>query len=147
MSIEVNIKAELAPTLDLVILLPTNSPPAKQVSQGGEKGCGGVGSSKDTDKGAVFGKEMSTQVRTSLQISLTTTSKIITTRPITKGIIIGENVGGFGSRSMPSPSKDNQGDKGKKCCGYSFRRRKEEATIPGDQKEEANRQHIEENVE
>ncbi|CAI9283130.1 unnamed protein product [Lactuca saligna] len=39
-SIEANLKAEISPILKLVLLLPTNAPPTKQVSQGGEKGCG-----------------------------------------------------------------------------------------------------------
>ncbi|CAI9285896.1 unnamed protein product [Lactuca saligna] len=46
-SIEANLKKELAPLLEVVLLPPTNAPPTKQVSQGGEKGCGDVGSSKD----------------------------------------------------------------------------------------------------
>ncbi|CAI9278664.1 unnamed protein product [Lactuca saligna] len=36
-SIEANLKAELAPILELVLLLLTNAPPAKQVSQREEK--------------------------------------------------------------------------------------------------------------
>ncbi|CAI9260017.1 unnamed protein product [Lactuca saligna] len=104
---------ELAPILELVPLLLTNAPPAKQVSKGGDKGCGCIGYSKDTDKGVVFGKVMSTQIATSLLISLTTTLTTTTTRPSVKGVIINESSRGSGSRSMPPTSKNTQGDKGK----------------------------------
>ncbi|CAI9260934.1 unnamed protein product [Lactuca saligna] len=110
---QANHKAELAPILELILLLPTNAPTAKHVSQGGEKGCGGIGSLKDTNKGAVVGKVMSTQILTSLSISLTTTSTTTTTRPISKGIVISESDGGSGACSMPPTSRDNQGYKGK----------------------------------
>lgn len=55
---ESNIKAELAPILSLVLCLPKNSPRVVQVSQGGERGVGGAGSSKVSrdDTGVVFGK-------------------------------------------------------------------------------------------
>ncbi|CAI9271532.1 unnamed protein product [Lactuca saligna] len=36
-SIEANLKVELAPILELVLLLPTNAPPTKHVSQGERK--------------------------------------------------------------------------------------------------------------
>ncbi|CAI9291222.1 unnamed protein product [Lactuca saligna] len=88
---QTNIKSELTPILELVLQLPTNAPPARQVSQGGDKGCGGVGSSKDSEKGVVVGKVISIQMSTSLPISLTTTS---TTRPLRKWIIINEGVKG-----------------------------------------------------
>ncbi|CAI9285963.1 unnamed protein product [Lactuca saligna] len=112
-SIEANLKKELAPILELVLILLTNAPPAKQVPQGGEKGCRGVGSSKVVDKGAVVGKVISTQISTSLPVSLITTFTTTTTRPILKGIVIGESVGGLVSSSKPPPSKESQGDKGK----------------------------------
>ena len=86
-----NLNAKLAPLLKLVLLLPTNAPPAKYVVQRGEKG---VGSSKDPDQGKVVGKVMSTQIPTSLPSSLTTTSTTTTSRPITKGIVIGQNARG-----------------------------------------------------
>ncbi|CAI9294638.1 unnamed protein product [Lactuca saligna] len=57
--IKTNIKTELTPILELVLLLPTNAPPAKQVSKTGDKGCG-VGTLKDSEKGVVVGKLMST---------------------------------------------------------------------------------------
>ena len=56
---------------------------------------------------------MSTQIFTSLPVSLTITSKTTTTGPITKGIIISESAGCFGSSSVSPPSKNNEGDKGK----------------------------------
>lgn len=52
------------PILELVILLPTNAPPPKQVSYGGEKGCRGVGRSKEADKGVVIGRVIFTQIST-----------------------------------------------------------------------------------
>ncbi|CAI9288672.1 unnamed protein product [Lactuca saligna] len=69
-----NIKSEIAPILDLVLCLPTNAPHAMQVSHGGEKRIGGVGSSKDSDKekGVLVEKVISTQILTSLPMSLTT---------------------------------------------------------------------------
>ncbi|CAI9285759.1 unnamed protein product [Lactuca saligna] len=106
-SIETHLKVKLAPILELVHVLPTNVPPAKQVSQGGEKGCIGIGSSEDTDKGVVVGKLLSAQIPTSLPISFITTSTTTTTIHIMKGILIGESIGGYCSRSMPPPSKDN----------------------------------------
>lgn len=48
--IETNIKTELAPILELVLHLPINTPRAMQLSQRGDKGCGGVRSSKDSEK-------------------------------------------------------------------------------------------------
>lgn len=110
--IESNIKVELDPILKLVLLLLTNAPTAKQVVQGGEKRCIGVGPSKYADKGEIVGKVISSQIPTSLPVSLTTTSTTTTSRPITKGIVIGESVGGFGSSSKPPHSIDDKGDKG-----------------------------------
>lgn len=43
-TIETNIKVDLAPILDLILILPTNVPHILQVSQAGDKGCRGVGS-------------------------------------------------------------------------------------------------------
>ncbi|CAI9281696.1 unnamed protein product [Lactuca saligna] len=111
--IETNIKTDLAPILELVLLFPMNAPRVVQVLEGGDKGCGGIGSLKDSEKGAVVGRVMSTQLPTSHPISLSTTSKTTTTRPITKRIVLNESVGGISSRFVPPTSKANQGNKGK----------------------------------
>ncbi|CAI9266518.1 unnamed protein product [Lactuca saligna] len=111
LKIKTNIKTELTPILELVLGLPTNAPSAVQVSQVGDKGYGVVGSLKDSKKGAVVVEVILIQISTSLPISLTTTSKITTRRPITKGIIINERDGGSSSSSIPPSSKDDQGDK------------------------------------
>ncbi|CAI9290597.1 unnamed protein product [Lactuca saligna] len=109
-SLELNLKAELAPLRQVVNLMPTNVPPVKQVVQGRDNG---VSSSKYSDQGKVVGKVIPTQLSTSLPVSLTTTSTTTTSRPITKGIIIGESVGGSKSSLKPLSSKEDKGDKGK----------------------------------
>lgn len=106
MTIESNIKSELAPILEFVLRLPTNDPRAVQVSHRGEKGCGGVGTSKDYEKGTVVRKFSSTQILTSLPISLTITSTTTTTRSLTKGITINEGAGGSSSSSVAPISND-----------------------------------------
>lgn len=70
-SLESNFKAESAPLLKLVKLIPTDAPPVQIRVQGG-KGVG-FGSSKETSDGKVVGKVMSTQTPTSLLTSMTTT--------------------------------------------------------------------------
>ncbi|CAI9272473.1 unnamed protein product [Lactuca saligna] len=107
-SIESNIKTKIEPIMMLVLLLPTNSLAMKHVVQGGM----GVGSLKDPDQAKVVGKVMSTQIPTSLPISLITTSTTTTSRPITKGIFITKSVGGSSSSLKPPPTKYNKGDKG-----------------------------------
>ncbi|CAI9285142.1 unnamed protein product [Lactuca saligna] len=56
-SFKSNLKAELAPRLKLVNLMPTDAPPIKIVMQGGKKG---VGSSEDPTHGKVVGKVIKT---------------------------------------------------------------------------------------
>lgn len=76
--------------------MPTNAPYVSHVMQGGEKGVGigsskvaGSGSSKDFDGEKVVGKVFSTQIPTSLPTSLSTTLTTMTSRCLTKGIVIG----------------------------------------------------------
>lgn len=83
------------------------------MSQGGEKGCKDVEYSKYVYKGAIVGKVICTQIRTSLPVSWTTTSTTTTSTPITKGIVINKSIGGSRSSSKPPPSKEKQGNKGK----------------------------------
>lgn len=62
------------------------------MSQGGDKGIGVVGSSKDPEKGVVVGKVSSTENSNSLPLSLTINSTTTTTtnRELTKGISLKE---------------------------------------------------------
>lgn len=62
LTIELNIKTELAPIRNLILSLPANAPCVVHVSQGGDRGVGRARSSKDSDseKGVVFGKVTST---------------------------------------------------------------------------------------
>ncbi|CAI9264910.1 unnamed protein product [Lactuca saligna] len=78
---------------------------------GKEKGFGGFGSSKDHEKWVVVGKVSSTQILTSLPISLTTTST--TTRALMNGISINEGVGGLSSSSIPPNFNNGPSNKGK----------------------------------
>ncbi|CAI9290975.1 unnamed protein product [Lactuca saligna] len=118
-NVESNIKSELAPILELVLHLPTNVPHAVQVSEGGEKGIRGVGSSKDSEKGVVVGKVSSTQISISLPMPLrttsTTTTTTTTTRDLTKGISINAGARGSSSSSITnkSTSNDDSINKGK----------------------------------
>ncbi|CAH1428269.1 unnamed protein product [Lactuca virosa] len=91
-----------------------------QDSQEGDKGTGGVGSSKDVDKekGVVVGKVSSTQIPPSLPMYLTTTSTTTTTRSLTKGMSINESARGSISSSIPNQptSNDDPSEKGKDIC-------------------------------
>ncbi|CAI9303067.1 unnamed protein product [Lactuca saligna] len=91
---EMSKESELDQAIELVFQLQTDAPHAVQVSQGGEKGFGGVGSSKDFEKGVVE-KVRSTHILTLLPISLTTTFTITTIRAPTQGISINEGAGVF----------------------------------------------------
>lgn len=79
-SVESNFKTELAPILDLVLFLPTNTPCSVNVSQGG--GRRGLGSSKgtDEDKGLVVGRVLATQIPTSLPMKPLMTTSTTTIR-------------------------------------------------------------------
>ena len=81
-SLESNLKVELAPLLKLVNLMPTDALPVKPVVQGGDNG---VGSSKDPTQGKVVGQVIKTQIPTSPYVSMTTTSTMVTSKPLTKG--------------------------------------------------------------
>lgn len=98
-SFEASIKAEIAPLLKLINLLSINAPPVRTGVQRGERnvtiGMGsivGMGSSKSKDGSdmKVVGKVMSTQISTLMpKTSFSTISTTITTRPVTKGGVIG----------------------------------------------------------
>ncbi|CAI9259997.1 unnamed protein product [Lactuca saligna] len=96
-----NLKTDIAHLLKLVNLMLTDAPPIRQVVQGGQKG---VGSSKDPDQGKVVGKVISSQIPTSLPTSMSTTSTTMTSKPLTKGIVIHSSAGS--SSSKPPPSKE-----------------------------------------
>ncbi|CAI9279301.1 unnamed protein product [Lactuca saligna] len=109
-SLESNMKANLAPLMKFVNLMPFDVSPIKTGLQGGEKvGDSSVlkgvdiGSSKDHSQGKVVGKVMSTQIPTLLPTSMSTTLTTMTSKPLTKGIVIVSSAGG--SSSKPPPSK------------------------------------------
>ena len=54
---------------------------------------------------------MTTQIPTSLPVSMSTTSTMVTSRPLTKGIVIGAIA--RGSSSKTPHSKQEKGDRGK----------------------------------
>lgn len=56
---------------------------------------------------------MSMKILTSLPITLTTTSITTTSRPIKKGIAIGQSAGGSSLSSKPPLATDDQSKKGK----------------------------------
>ena len=111
-SLETSIKANLAPLLKLINLMPTNAPPVHTRVQGGKKKTNvGMSSSKVVGSGSLkdgydvkfFRKVMSTQIPTSLPkttvpITSTTTT---TSRPLTKGVVINSSIGGSGSKPPP----------------------------------------------
>ncbi|CAI9299544.1 unnamed protein product [Lactuca saligna] len=96
--LESTLKKELAPLLKLLNIMPTDGRPVCTAVQGVEKidvgrgsvfGTGGSSSKKNDEDTKVVGKFSSTEI----PISLVTGSKILTsttmtTRPITKGIVI-----------------------------------------------------------
>lgn len=80
-------KDDLGPVLNLVNLMPTVVPP---LSTGGVRGEKGVGAIKNVDQGEVVGNVMSTQLPTSMtKTFVPITSTTTTTRPLSKGIVIG----------------------------------------------------------
>ncbi|CAH1434127.1 unnamed protein product [Lactuca virosa] len=99
-SLEANLKAKLAPLLKFVHVMPTNAPPVKPVVQGEDRG---VGASKNSDQGKFVGKVITTQILISLPVSLTTTSTTTTSRPLNKGIVIGQ-AAIFTSQPSPAPN-------------------------------------------
>lgn len=88
--------------------MPTNAPPTSHVVQKGRKRCWhGLFESC----WYWFIKRFSTQILTSLPTFLSATSTTMTSKPLTKGIIIGSS--GGGSSSKPPILKEAKGDKGK----------------------------------
>lgn len=66
---------------------------------------------KDPTQGKGVGNVIKMQIPTSLHVFMSTTSTTVTTKPLTKGIVISVATGG--SSSKPPPSKKEKGDKGK----------------------------------
>ncbi|CAI9272298.1 unnamed protein product [Lactuca saligna] len=116
--LESNLRVDLAPLLKLVNFMPSDAPLIKIGVQEREK-CGGssvskgvdTGSSNDHSQGSAIRKVMSTQLPTLLPTSLSTTSTIMNSNPLTKGITIGSSAGG--SNSKPPPLKKEMEGKGK----------------------------------
>lgn len=121
-SVESCFNTELAPILDLVLHLPTNSQrPVANMSQGGERRVGSL-KDKGENKGKVVGKIISTQIPTSLPTKpIVTTSTTTSTTPsinvdlskleINERLNIGE--GGSGSTNDKNITTSEQISKGK----------------------------------
>ncbi|KAL7587313.1 hypothetical protein Lser_V15G40383 [Lactuca serriola] len=102
----------LAPLMNFTSLLPKSAPPVYTGVQGGEK-------SRSKKEAKIVGKVISTQLVATLPIpTKPISSTTITTKTVSKGIVIGENEGGSSSK----PQKDVVG-KGK---GILYEKSKEE---------------------
>ncbi|CAI9290318.1 unnamed protein product [Lactuca saligna] len=100
-------------------MMPIDAPPVStrvqagegvmSVGMGSKAGMGGSGSSKDGSDAKVVGRVMFTQIPTSLpKTSFSIVSTTVTTRPLVKGVVIGES-----SSSKPPQSTKKEKGKGK----------------------------------
>lgn len=105
-SLESRMKVDIGPLINLVNLIPTAAPLVSIWVQGGDKG---VGASKNSEQGKVVGKVSSTQIPNTFPVSATTTSTNITSKPLTKGVLIGSSVAGSSSKVQPSEEELKKG--------------------------------------
>ena len=82
------------------------------VGGGSKFGTGGSASNKNEEYAMVVAKISSTQLPTSLINVFTISTSTTTTKPITKGVVIGSAVGGSSS-SRPPPNTKQIQNKGK----------------------------------